>query len=192
MHATLTNPRSDRVRRVRHLLTTTGRRRARAFLVEGPQGVREATRWAPERVRDVYLTIEASQRHPEIVDASADSGLYMHLCSPDVVEAMSGDAQGVVAVVDSQQEARADFTRTGAGGGRFFVGLVHARDPGNVGAIIRAADAAGAAGVVLTKGSVSVENPKVVRSTAGSMFHVPIAWGLEPDALIDSAVNSGL
>src|SRR5699024_6255323 len=97
------------------------------------------------------------------------------LCSPEVIEAMSSDAQGVVAVLTSPPRSPTDFDAQGAAGGRFFAGLIETRDPGNTGAIIRAADAAGAAGVALSAGSVSAENPKVVRSSAGSLFHLPIS-----------------
>lgn len=48
------------------------------------------------------------------------------------------------------------------------------QDPGNMGTIIRTADAAGATGVILSEGCVDVYNPKVLRSTMGSIFHIPI------------------
>lgn len=188
----MTNPGADRVRRIRTLTTAAGRRRNRAFIVEGPQAVREAVTHAPGLVKDVYLSVEASQRYPEILDSAAAHGLYLHLCSPEVMEAMSVDAQGVVAVLGSLPRLGADFTGRGAAGGRFFAGLIEARDPGNAGAIIRAADAAGAAGVVLSAGSVAVENPKVVRSTAGSLFHLPVVTGGTPEELIGSARNAGV
>src|SRR5699024_7562415 len=52
-------------------------------------------------------------------------------------------------------------------------------DPGNAGTVIRAADAAGADGVLLSTGSVDLHNPKVVRSAAGALFHLPIATGVD-------------
>jgi TrmH family RNA methyltransferase len=52
--------------------------------------------------------------------------------------------------------------------------LVEVRDPGNVGTIIRSADAAGAAGVICCAGSGDLYNPKAVRSSAGSIFHIPV------------------
>jgi len=52
------------------------------------------------------------------------------------------------------------------------------RDPGNAGTVIRAADAAGAGAVVLTAESVDVHNPKTVRATAGSLFHLPVVTGM--------------
>lgn len=188
----MTNPGADRVRRIRTLTTAAGRRRHRAFIVEGPQGVRELITHRPGIVRDVYLSIEASQRYPEIIDAATSRGLYLHLCSPDVLEAMSPDTQGVAAVAHSLPGEQPDFTARGAAGGQFFAALIEARDPGNAGAIIRTADAAGAAGVVLSAGSVAVENPKVIRSTAGSLFHLPVYSGGEAHEIIAQAKEAGL
>ena len=59
-------------------------------------------------------------------------------------------------------------------GARLVAVLAEAQDPGNAGTIIRTADAAGADAVVLVRGSVDATNPKVVRSTAGSLFHLPV------------------
>lgn len=188
----MTNPGADRVRRIRTLTTSAGRRRHRSFIVEGPQAVRELVDHAPVLVRDVYLTVEASQRHPEILDGATAQSLYLHLCSPEVIEAMSPDAQGVVAVADSPDRSETDFSAQGAAGGRFFAALIEARDPGNAGTIIRTADAAGAAGVVLSSGSVSVENPKVIRSTAGSLFHLPVTTGRNPEQIVQEAKEAGL
>lgn len=188
----MTNPGADRVRKIHALTTASGRRRQGAFIVEGPQAVREVLTHAPALVVDVYLSVLASQRHPEIIDAATTNRTYLHLCSPDVVEAMSADAQGVVAVVTSPDRAHRGFEAQGAGGARFYAGLIEARDPGNAGAIIRAADAAGAAGVIMSSGSVSVENPKVIRSTAGSLFHLPVTAGVSWDELIEQAKGEGV
>jgi len=58
------------------------------------------------------------------------------------------------------------------------------QDPGNAGAILRAAEAFGATGVVGLKGTVSPYNPKAVRASAGSVFRVPLVWGLEETAAL--------
>src|SRR5258708_35025129 len=60
-------------------------------------------------------------------------------------------------------------------GSDLLVVLAEVRDPGNLGTILRTARAAGAGGVFLTKGTVDVYNPKVVRASAGALFHVPVA-----------------
>ena len=67
---------------------------------------------------------------------------------------------------------------------RLLVLLTHVRDPGNAGTVIRGADAAGADGVLVSGASVDVRAPKVVRSTAGSLFHLPVVTGLEVEATL--------
>src|SRR5659263_701976 len=69
------------------------------FLVEGPQAVREAVRHAPDDVQDLYLSLASADRYPEIVGDAAVRGVPLQLGTPEVLEAMSPDAQGVVAVV---------------------------------------------------------------------------------------------
>ncbi|MBM7819654.1 TrmH family RNA methyltransferase [Cellulosimicrobium cellulans] len=156
--------------------------------MEGPQGVREAVRLAPDRVRDVYVTPTAGERYPEIVGDARAAGLHVHVATAEVLTAMSADAQGVLAVVRTQERTLSDVVSMLATPGRERPALVAVlatvRDPGNAGTVIRAADAAGADAVVLAGESVDVHNPKVVRSTAGSLFHVPVVTGVSlADAL---------
>ena len=66
----------------------------------------------------------------------------------------------------------------------FIAVLDNIQDPGNVGTIIRTADAAGCSAVILLKGTVDLFNPKTVRSSMGSLFHLPIIQGVEPEVLI--------
>jgi len=77
--------------------------------------------------------------------------------------------QPVVAVVRSRP---ADLTELAAA--TFVVVGDRIADPGNAGTILRSAEAAGADGVVLTPGSVDPTNPKVVRASAGALFHLPV------------------
>ena len=207
----INNPKSERVRRVADLSNRRSRERSGRFLVEGPQSVREAVRYMPQVITDVYVTVsddpERSSRDPElarhgyegspetmpddvpvsallspIVAEAAKAGLYVHLCMPGVIERMSRDAQGIVAVGDAEamRAAMCDAFDDAACG--IFAGdaptLVAAfwqvRDPGNAGTVIRAADAAGCMGVVFVDDCVEELNPKVIRSTAGSLFHLPV------------------
>lgn len=70
--------------------------------------------------------------------------------------------------------------------------LVGAADPGNLGTIVRTADAAGAGAVVLTEGSVDPHNPKAVRASAGSLFHLPVARGLGAADVVETCRAAGL
>ena len=178
---TLTNPRADRVSRVRALSGRSARLRFGRFLAEGPQCVREAVRFMPDDVVDVYLTEAAAERYPEIVDAAMAASLYLHIGTPEVLAAMSPDAQGVLAVCRTRATTLATLMTRGVDGDapRLVAILNNARDPGNAGTVIRAADAAGADLVVLAGDSVELYNPKLVRSTAGSLFHLDVVVGVE-------------
>lgn len=171
----LTSPRSERVRSVRALAGRSARQRHGHFLVEGPQSVREALAERPTRVLDVYLSEPATERYAELVASAQDAGVRLHTGTPEVLDAMSADAQGVLAVAEVRAAGLDEVLATAP---RLVAVLAHVRDPGNAGAVIRAADAAGAGAVVLTGESVDVHNPKVVRSTAGSLFHLPVVTGV--------------
>ena len=92
----LTNPRAERVKAVRALAGRSVRQRAGRFVVEGPQSVREAV-LAARRARRVRHRGSA-QRYPEIVDAARERHVRVHLGTAEVLDAMSPDAQEVVAV----------------------------------------------------------------------------------------------
>ena len=180
----LANPASDRVSRLAGLARKNVRAKYRRFLVEGPQGVREAVRCAADRVLDVYLTETARDRHSGIWEEARAAGLYVHLTSERVMAAMSADSQGVLAVVAMDEAAGPRALAAALSGAMLVVVLTEAQDPGNAGSIIRAADAAGADAVVLLRGSVDATSPKVVRSSAGSLFHLPVITGVTLDDAI--------
>lgn len=165
----LTNPRAERVKAVRALAGRPVRERQGRFLVEGPQGVRELVRHMPGRVRDLYLTAAAVERYPEIAAAARLADLAVQTGTGEVLDAMSRDAQGVLAVAETWAPSLDSLGRP-----RLVAVLAAVRDPGNAGTVIRAADAAGAGAVVLAGQAVDVFNPKTVRSTAGSLFHLPV------------------
>jgi TrmH family RNA methyltransferase len=187
----LTNPRSDRVKAVRALARRSVRERTGRFLAEGPQSVREAVRHAPQHVVDVYLTGDAARRHTEIVDTARAAGLYLHEVTDEVLAAMcdTQTPQGIAAVC---RMAPASLEDVLARAPRLLVLLTHVRDPGNAGTVIRGADAAGADAVLVSDASVDVWSPKVVRSTAGSTFHLPVVTGLDVEAALAALRSAGI
>ncbi len=176
---------------MRSLSRRSVRSRTGRFLVEGPQGVREAVRYAPELVLDVYATAPAADRHAELLAEAAAGGLRVHEGSEEVLAAMADtDApQGILAVCRQPRATLEDVLRAGP---RLLVVLAHVRDPGNAGTVIRAADAAGADAVVVSDGSVDVLAPKVVRSAAGSTFHLPVVTGVPLDAALAALGEAGV
>lgn len=70
--------------------------------------------------------------------------------------------------------------------------LANVRDPGNAGTVLRCADAAGADAVVLTDASVDLYNPKSVRASVGSLFHLPVAVGVPVERVVDGLRGAGV
>ena len=93
--------------------------------------------------------------------------------------------QGAVAVVRKQSYALEDIE------GDFIVIADGVQDPGNLGTIIRTSDAAGASAVILIKGTVDVYNSKTLRSTMGSVFHIPILFFDDFESLCSILKNRG-
>lgn len=167
----LDNPRADRVRRVSGLVGRSARSRSGLMLVEGPQAVRELAAHRPDAVRDVYVREDAWQTHADVVDAARRATRWVHPVTAEVAAAMSGDSQGICAVASVDAISR-ELPEPSVG--ETIVVVAQGRDPGNVGTIIRTADAFGAVGVVVVAGTVDASSPKVVRSSAGSVFHIPV------------------
>jgi RNA methyltransferase, TrmH family len=181
----LTNPRSDRVKVVRALSRRSVRSRTGEFLAEGPQAVREAVAFRPDLVRDVYVTPEAADRHPAIVAAARSAELWVHEVTPEVLAAMcdTESPQGIAAVC-RVLDVPLDVLLADLPPDAFVCVLTNVRDPGNAGTVIRGADAAGADAVIVSDASVDVYNSKVVRSTVGSLWHLPLSLGASvPDIL---------
>ncbi|TQL48346.1 TrmH family RNA methyltransferase [Homoserinimonas aerilata] len=192
----LDNPRSPRVRGVAKLRKRDARSQTGLFLLEGPQAVSEALAFRPELVIELFATPTALERYPDLAQAAVEAGVDVEFVTEHVLEAMADTVtpQGVVAVCHqfpvSVKEMLAP--RGDGAGPRLIVILEEVRDPGNAGTIIRAADAAGADGVIFSGRTVDVYNPKVVRSTTGSLFHVPVAVGAELSSLRERVSAAGL
>lgn len=167
----LAGPQSARVKAVRRLHRRASRERSRRFLAEGPQAVREAI--AAGAVLELFATAAAVERHGALVEQAEAGGADVRFVSDDAMASLATTVtpQGLVAVCPFTDHGIDDVLAGGAG---LVAVLVHVRDPGNAGTVIRSADAAGADGVVLTEESVDLYNPKCVRSAAGSMFHLPV------------------
>lgn len=116
-------------------------------------------------VLEMYATAEALERYPELTAnaseiAAKDAAALSETVTP----------QGLVAVCSLDQPSLAEMA---AHRPRLLVVLVEPSDPGNLGTIIRTADAAGADAVVVD-GGADPYNGKAVRASAGSLFHLPV------------------
>ncbi len=163
---------------------------ASLFLVEGPHAVGEVLAGG-HPVRELFVTDAAADRDVALMRVAAERGIALRVLTERVM-ARLGDTvtpQGVVAVVELPS---GDLEGVLAGSPRLLALLDAVADPGNVGTVIRTADALGADGVVLTVGSVDVYAGKVVRSAAGSLLHLPVVPGVAPTEAFDRIQAAGL
>lgn len=187
----LENPRSPRVRAVAKLTKRAARQETGLYLLEGPQAAREALVWRPDTLIELYATPSAWEKHQDIRDAASDADVEVEFASEAVIEAMADTVtpQGIIAVARQVPTSVRDIF---ADDPKLIVICEEVRDPGNLGTIIRAADAVGADAVVLTGRTVDPFNPKVVRATTGSLFHLPVAVGVDLADAAGRARSAGL
>lgn len=187
----LENPRSPRARAVAKLTKRSARQETGLFLLEGPQAAREALAYRPDTIVELYVTPTALEKHDDIRAAADEAGIHPVFASEDVLDAMADTVtpQGIVAVARQSPTAIKDIF---AAAPTLVAICEEVRDPGNLGTIIRAADAAGADAVVLTGRTVDPYNPKVVRATTGSLFHLPVAVGAELADVAARARGTGM
>ena len=164
-------PKSARVADAVTLHRAAGRRRTGRFLAEGPNLVEAAA--ARELLDEVFVTAEALERHAELL-----RGLPVTLVSDAAAKALSDTVtpSGLVSVcrVPVSDPAAILATRPG-----LLAVAVDLSEPGNAGTLIRTAYAMGAAAVIFAGHSVDPYNGKCLRSSAGSIFAIPVL--IEPD-----------
>ena len=189
MRELLTNVRAPKVARARRLLKRNFRKDDRAFLAEGPQAAREAAKSG--NVRTLFITPSAAERYPDVVQHVENSGGEIIECTDTVIAEIASTVtpQGMVAVVASTPAVLEDVINSDT---TLAVLMAYVRDPGNAGAAIRVSDAVGATGVILSTDSVDAHNPKVVRSSAGSNFHIPVVEEVTVMAAVARARECGL
>ncbi len=153
------------------LLQKKGRERRKQglFVIEGRKLFEEVLRDAPEAIDEIYVTEEylEDSSHNEALRA-----VHYEVVSEAVMKAMAEtmEPQGILATV---RIPRYDKEKLLQKKDAVWIALEDLRDPGNLGTILRTAEAAGVTGVILSENSVDMYNPKVVRSTMGAIFRVP-------------------
>jgi TrmH family RNA methyltransferase len=161
--------RSARVVAARKLTRRAGRDAAGAFLAEGRQAVAEALA-EPGAVREVLATEAAAAAAADLL---AGAGVPVRLLTEKAAASLSETVtpQGLLAVCPLR-DVPADAVV--AAPPRLAVALAGLNDPGNAGTVLRTADACGAGAVVFGEGSADPFGGKVVRASAGSLFHVDV------------------
>ncbi|NLJ59015.1 MAG: RNA methyltransferase [Tissierellia bacterium] len=163
---------NNKIKYIRSLKTKKFRDEENAFLVEGIKFVNEAIK---EGAAIKFLLISEKLKQSQVtklinlVDES-----IVFLCTEQVFASAADTvtSQGVLAVIEKRVYKDNILNEL-----NFIIFCDRLQDPGNLGTILRTADAFGPAALVLNKGCVDIFNPKVVRASAGSIFRVPLIYG---------------
>ncbi len=153
---------------IKSLAAKKGRNESDAYSVEGIKSVGEAM-CSGESIRLVAINEAMQQKCGELIDMAASHGIDVYIISQKLFDSMcdTKTPEGAMCVIDMRKES-ADI-KDG-----MYLYCDGVADPGNAGTLIRCADAVGASGVVFSRGSVDIYNPKTVRATMGSIFHLPV------------------
>ena len=163
------------------LHASKGRKSAGQFIAEGPAAVNAALTSRRYPVSTLYVTEAGAHLLPA---EALTKAIYL---SDKVMAAISTveNSQGVLAICSSQEVDQLEKVASDTALPIIYCSEIN--DPGNLGTIIRTADALGSAGVLLSPGSVDPFAPKVVRATAGSLWHIPVLRDVDLRTAIDKA-----
>ena len=157
------------IKEVKSLNNKKGRMKAQAILLEGWRLVKDALDWGA-KIRYFIVSDSFSQKEglflskmSNIKTVQVPDELFSRICETET-------PQGILAVAEKPVYDKKEIFRSIDK----VIALENIQDPGNLGTIIRSADACGFDAVLLSKDSVDPYNPKVIRSTMGSLFHIPV------------------
>ena len=180
---------SPHIARVKALIGSRGvkeRKNAGQFVAEGLQCAREAlVAESGPRIETLYLTANGRNKVEEFADLSQFNTVDV---SDEVMKHMSETItpQGIIAICTIPATQLDSIALNGS---RRFIYLSEVQDPGNAGTILRSADAFGMDAVITSPGSVDMFSPKVVRSTAGSLWHIPVFESISLEDLVGRGVR---
>ena len=180
---------NPQVRTIRRLRSSHGRRSTDLLLLEGPH-LATAAAEAGLALRHLLVTPDFKTRHAELVDhIEQASGLRAAAIEPRRLrEQADADApQGIVAIAEpppTWKTAQATAPLPGPGLHLYADGI---QDPGNLGAMARSAEAAGAVSLLLSPGAARPGHPRALRASAGSLLRVPLWIDVNVDQFASEA-----
>ena len=178
-----------------YVLKAKERRRDRIYVVEGPRMLEEAP---VDSVRKVYVTEEFLKKcgaaDPDRRQQSISGKLKAcgyEVVSPQVMDKMSDTSanQGILALLSWPAY---DWEGLLAKPDGVYLVLEDLQDPGNLGTIFRTAEGAGVSGMILTKDTVDIFNPKTIRATMGSIYRVPFLYADSAAEAIERLKKRGI
>lgn len=179
----ITSMQNEQVKHIVSLHTLKGRRESREYLIEGKRFVEEAfLRGA--KLKKAYYCSKYSLEVLALADQALKLGIETEEVSETVMRRMSSteEPQGILAAVEKDD---ADWQDLSIDQDSILLIIDNIQDPGNLGTILRTALAADVRQVILTKGTVDLYNPKVLRSTMGTIFSQTIVPNKTPEEIVN-------
>lgn len=179
----ITSVQNQRVKDAARLRDRRQREKQGRTLIDGGREIERAFRSGIE-ILEVFLCdgFCHENAHQTLINALEDARIPVLGCSPEVFAKVSfGErAEGVVAVATTPHRTLADLTVTAP---RLVAVLVGLEKPGNVGAVLRSADAAGVSAVIIADGCTDLFNPNAIRASLGTIFAVPVCEATSQETL---------
>ncbi|WP_019487282.1 TrmH family RNA methyltransferase [Kamptonema formosum] len=182
----ITSVQNPLVKEIRKLHASKGRREQGFFLLEGTHLLEEACA-QKHPLATVCYTSEWQERHPQLWKKVCLQARRVELVSDRVLEAIATTVQPDGAIATAPRSEMQSVATASLG-----LALETVQDPGNLGTIIRTAAAAGADGLWLSGDSVDLDHPKVLRSSAGAWFRLPMAVTYDLKAEISRCQHQGM
>ena len=188
----ITSVNNQRVKDVANLKQKKYRTETGAFFAEGLRAVIEAVQFAD--LSELFFIKTEENKLTEIIKTAEEKGVRLYCVDEKVMAKLSDTKapQGVLAVIkmpaDSLQKLHPG---TASDNNAPVIILDRVQDPGNLGTIIRTADAVGALGMILLEGCVDAFSPKVVRASMGSLFHLPVIQDVFPEEALTWCYRHG-
>ena len=157
------------------------------YLAEGLRTAEEAV--AYKAVETLFYVATDDDRTMRLLEDAAMQNIKLVCVNENVMKKIADTEtpQGIIAVCKMRQPKLENLLA----GGKMLLVLDRVGDPGNIGTMLRTADAAGIGGLVLLKGCADIYAPKTVRSSMGSLFHIPVLSGVSEQEFVSAAKKAG-
>lgn len=157
------------------------------YLAEGLRTAEEAV--AYKAVETLFYVATDDDRTMRLLEDAAMQNIKLVCVNENVMKKIADTEtpQGIIAVCKMRQPKLENLLASG----KMLLVLDRVGDPGNIGTMLRTADAAGIGGLVLLKGCADIYAPKTVRSSMGSLFHIPVLSGVSEQEFVSSAKKAG-
>jgi RNA methyltransferase, TrmH family len=171
----ITSNQNSFIKEVKSLKLKKNREDKKFFFIEGERFVEEAVKEEVE-INKIFISDSYIKNVNEgsILRKIEQKENYIYLLPDKLFQEISDteNPQGILAIIKMKEHEFSDVFNEKS----FIIILDSIQDPGNMGTIIRTADAVGATGIIYSKGCVDIYNPKVLRGSMGSIFHLPVVY----------------